>query len=157
MDNFNNGDFSTRTVFERRQIARASTIKAFRRFLDALDTELACYNHSSVENEFTAICFRYLRKAVRALRDDPKNSQQITVFTVLDLVTAWDEWTERQTGQQRMSRPMSTLHATLSSCTKQALKAWRLYWIQLQLPPDANDNGSAGNAAVAASTPSDGG
>ena len=110
--------------------ARRKTVKMFRYFLKALDAELHLYNSGTTQNEFTMLCFLYTRRAVRAIRDEPPTTaSQACVVTVLDMVTAWDEWLSRQ----QFSHPLLGLHETLGRMVKGALKGWRTYWIKLQL------------------------
>src|SRR5262249_14697526 len=133
-----NGDVSTRSVHDQRIIHRAATVKAFRRFLDTLDEEISCYNVSSNQNEFSNICFKYIRKAVRSLRDDQKSTQQIAVFTVLDLTTAWSEYINRQFAQRKMSRAKYTMHNTFCNSVRGMLNGWRLFWVQTQMPEESD-------------------
>lgn len=118
------------TPVENKGTARRRTIKMFRHFLKALDAELHLYNWGTTQNEFSMLCFLYIRRAVRAVRDEPPNiASQACVVAVLDLVTAWDDWISRQ----RFSQPLLMLHETLGRMVKGALKGWRTYWIRLQL------------------------
>jgi hypothetical protein len=116
--------------YEVKAAARRKTIKTFRRFLDALELELDLYQCGPRSDELAIICFKYLRKAARTFRDEPKRANEMAVATILDLTAAWDNYMERQ----KFTPPLRRFHETLARMVKGALKGWRTYQVQLQLP-----------------------